>query len=78
MSLGACAMVSPRAAQSAWVASTVAGVSTAMTTSAPPPAACAGGSTVWRDHRPSLKPLSKTNSTKVGEVSTGWRPSSAA
>ena len=63
-------MFSPRFFQSAKVASTAAAFSTVNATSPAPAYALAVGSTVLRDHSPSITPSVSGSIAKVGEVST--------
>ena len=73
--VGAWMISSPRRFQSAWMARTASASAAVNAISPPPPLAVAAGVTVWRDHNPSMCPLSSANIAKVGEDSTGGRPS---
>src|SRR6185312_13194041 len=75
---GSCKMFSPRFFQSAKVASTAAEFSTVNATSPAPACALAAGSTVLRDHSPSITPSDSGSIAKVGEVSRMGRPSRSA
>src|SRR5215471_2930703 len=52
--VGACTIRNPRSTQSAWIASSAAASRTVKAISPPPAPAAAVGSTVRRDHRPSI------------------------
>src|SRR5262249_43369981 len=78
MVVGACAIGSPRLRQSMCCASTAPASGTVKQISLPPPAPAGFGATVSRDHSPSMTPDCIANIAKVGEDSTGVRPSRSA
>src|SRR5829696_5827762 len=75
---GSCKMFSPRCFQSAKVASTAGVFSTVNATSPAPAGTLAAGSTVLRDHSPSITPSLSGSIAKVGEFSRMGRPSKSA
>jgi hypothetical protein len=68
----------PRLRQSTCCASTAPASGTVKQISLPPPAPAGFGATVSRDHSPSMTPDCIANIAKVGEDSTGGRPSRSA